>query len=141
MKNTAVSYLGTARHVMLLLVMGLSLLANTFVPAGGMIETDESGKVHITICSGQGTQSAWLDVSTGQIDRQSPNRNDKDAPAPKTTQCPFAAHSNVVANLGDFAPQAIVMIGEPYKVYARPRLIFVGQTPLRSFARGPPISI
>lgn len=141
MKNPAVSYLGTARHVLLLLVMGLSLLANTFVPAGGMIETDEDGKVHITICSGQGTQSAWLDVSTGQIDRQSPSRNDKDSPAPKTTQCPFAAHSNVAANLGDLATQSIVIIAEPYQVFAKPSLVFVGQTPLRSFARGPPISI
>lgn len=141
MKNAAISYLSTARHTLLLLVVGLSLLANTFVPAGGMVETDESGKVHITICSGQGTQSAWLDVSTGQIDRQSPNRNDKDAPAPKTTQCPFTTHSNVVANLGGLAPQAIVIHAEPYKVYTKPRLVFVGQTPLRSFARGPPISI
>jgi len=118
----------------------VALFFDAFVPQGAMLERDAAtGKVLITICSAQGSQSRWLDLETRTLlpEGQMPSEHDEQ---PQET-CAYAGQ--LTAALGD-APhsvQYLTRIAVPFLAPQTPVQTYVGQSPSRLSARGPPVSI
>ncbi len=120
------------RSLLLLLVMG-GLVMNTFIPAGAMLKTDMNGKTQITVCTQQGLMTAWLDPLTGKLQKNT------DEDSENMPHCPFAAPSSIIANMNNSSIHFVIAIAMPYRASLPPTKRFIGQTPLRLSARGPPV--
>jgi len=127
-------------RVIACMAIALALLFEAFVPQGSMLERDAAtGKVLITICSAQGTQSRWLDLETRTLlpEGQMPSEHDEQ---PQET-CAYAGQ--LAAALGDVpnSVQYLTRIAVPFLAPQTPVQTYVGQSPNRLSARGPPVSI
>ncbi len=85
--------------IVMLALLVLTLAVRVIVPSGFMPTTDANGMVRISMCSGMGPQTAWLDKS-GHIHKDAP-RKDQHDPQP----CGFGALS-----LGVAVPKAATIV-------------------------------
>ena len=80
----------------LALLLSFALLAKALIPAGWL--PSDKGAFEITVCTGMGTDSLWLDHD-GNLHKQKPASTHDEAGA---EPCPYAALV-AVANLPDMA--------------------------------------
>jgi Protein of unknown function (DUF2946) len=67
----------TRQPNLMLALLALTLAIRVIVPSGFMPTTDASGMVRISMCSGMGPQTAWLDKS-GRIHKEAPTHSQHD---------------------------------------------------------------
>ena len=61
----------TIDHRVALAILACAVLVRVFIPAGWMPTTDGNGMVRISVCTGMGAQTAWLDRD-GKIHKEAP---------------------------------------------------------------------
>ena len=88
----------TRQPNLMLALLALTLALRVIVPSGFMPTTDADGMVRISLCSGMGPQTAWLDKQ-GHVHKEAPTKNQHD-PQP----CEFG-----VLALGADVPNAPAM--------------------------------
>jgi hypothetical protein len=94
-------------------VLACALMLRVLVPAGWMPSTDASGVTRITLCSGEGRQTAWVDRD-GTLHKQAPNTSDPRHDQP----CAFAGLAFAMADAP--APTALLLPPTP-RADAAPR--------------------
>ncbi len=67
----------TRQPNLMLALLALTLAIRVIVPSGFMPTTDANGMVRISMCSGMGPQTAWLDKS-GHIHKDAPAKDQHD---------------------------------------------------------------
>ncbi len=75
----------TRQPNLMLALLVLTLAIRVIVPSGFMPTTDDNGMIRISMCSGMGPQTAWLDKS-GHVHKDPPTKGQHD-PQP----CGFGA--------------------------------------------------
>lgn len=67
----------TCQPNLMLALFALTLAIRVIVPSGFMPTTDADGMIRISMCSGMGPQTAWLDKS-GHIHKEAPAHSQHD---------------------------------------------------------------
>lgn len=119
------------------LALLLGLLFQAFIPAGAMLKTDGQGKTTISVCTDQGLITAWIDPQTGELHRSTPSEDGGD----KKQHCAYAAMLTFFATNSSPVVQYVIAIAQPYRPAFHAMTSFIGQSPLRLSARGPPQSV
>ncbi len=121
---------------LMLALLSLTLAVRVIIPAGFMPTADAGGMMRISLCSGMGPQTAWLDKS-GHVHKDTPAKGQHDPQPCGFGALAFGAETPDAPAMVSLAPLDKAAIGLPSFTLAIGRGLAAPPPP----STGPPILI
>lgn len=128
-----IRYLVSNQPRLMLALLALTLAVRVIIPTGFMPTADADGMIRISLCSGMGAQTVWLDKS-GHIHKDAPTKEQHDPQPCGFGALAFGAETPDAPDIAPLAPTDKAAISLPIFAVAIGRGLAAPPPP----ATGPP---